>query len=297
MHIGILSRNRKLYSTKRLKEEAEKIGATVSIIDVLGCYLRVSHARNFAIKHKGRSLSGIDVVIPRIGHSVTDVGTTVLRHLELMGVPAMNTADSIVRSRDKIQAYQLLAAKGVPIPETLFADMPDKSLDFLKMLRRPPHVFKLNSGTQGNGVVLSKRIQQSVPMVDAFSAVEQPFVVQEFISEARGADYRVFIVDDTIVGCMKRQAKAGEFRSNLHRGGTASLTELNDHEKQTALLAARSLGLSVAGVDLLRSRKGPLILEVNSSPGLEGIERATGLNIAEMIVGRAVSRVKGEANA
>ncbi len=283
MKIAILSRNTKLYSTQRLVDAARARGHTVRVLDPLRCYMSIAPG-SFQLRYKGKELSGCDVVIPRIGASVTFYGTAVLRQFELMGAYSPNGSDAILRARDKLRCHQMLAGEGLGLPLTVFGDNPDDTADLLAMLGKPPHVIKLNEGTQGTGVILASDPGASRSVIEAFRGLYANFLVQEFIGEAKGADLRCFVVGDRVVAAMRRQAAAGEFRSNLHRGGRASPVKLSEAETATALRAARTMGLGVAGVDLLRSKRGPLVLEVNSSPGLEGIEGATGVDVAGEII-------------
>jgi ribosomal protein S6--L-glutamate ligase len=283
MKLAILSRNTKLYSTQRLVAAARERGHTVRVLDPLRCYMKIAPGQ-FNLHYKGKPLTGIQAVIPRIGASVTRYGTAVLRQFELMGAYTPNSSDAILRARDKLRCHQLLAGQGIGLPLTVFGDNPDDTDDLLRLLGKPPHVIKLIEGSQGNGVVLAERLSASRSVIEAFRGLYANFLVQEFIAEAGGADIRCFVVGDKVVAAMHRQAEPGEFRSNLHRGGQASKVRLTEAEKRTALRAAKVLGLSVAGVDMLRSRTGPLVLEVNSSPGLEGIEGATGVDVAGAII-------------
>lgn len=292
MKLAILSRNGALYSTRRLVEAARAQGHTVRVLDPLRCYLKITPGR-FEMHYKGRALAGFDAVIPRIGASITRYGTAVVRQFELMGLYSPNSSDAIARSRDKLRCQQLIAARGLGLPLTVVADSPDDTGDLLTMLGAPPHVVKLNEGTQGNGVVLAESLQASRSVVEAFRTLHANFLVQEFVAEAKGADLRCLVVGKRVVAAMQRQAMVDEFRSNLHRGGQAFAVELDDAERNTALQAAAAVGLRVAGVDLLRTKRGPLVLEVNSSPGLEGIEKLSGVNVAGEIiahVARAVAR-------
>ncbi len=291
MKLAILSRNATLYSTRRLVEAARERGHSVRVLDPLRCYLRIA-PDGFQMHYKGRALAGYDAVIPRIGASVTFYGTAVLRQFEMMGSYTPNPSDAILRARDKLRAHQLLAKAGIGLPTTVFGDNPDDTADLLRMLGPPPHVIKLNEGTQGNGVILAERLSASRSVIEAFSGLYANFLVQEFIGEAKGADLRCFVVGGKVVAAMRRKAKKGEFRSNLHRGGSASVVSLSADETETAVRAAKAMGLNVAGVDLIRSNRGPLVLEVNSSPGLEGIEGVTGLDVAGAIVDYAAYRVK-----
>jgi ribosomal protein S6--L-glutamate ligase len=283
MKLAILSRNSKLYSTQRLVEAARARGHTVRVLDPLRCYMRIAPGA-FEMHYKGRVLSDYDAVLPRIGASVTFYGTAVLRQFEMMGVYTPNASDAILRARDKLRCHQLLAAQNIGLPRTVFGDNPDDTADLLHMLGKPPHVIKLTEGSQGNGVILAERASASRSVIEAFRGLYANFLVQEFIGEAKGSDVRCFVVGNEVVAAMRRQARKGEFRSNLHRGGSAKPVQLSDEERDTAIRAARVMGLHVAGVDLLRSKRGPLVLEVNSSPGLEGIEGATQLDVAGTIV-------------
>lgn len=283
MKLAILSRNSKLYSTRRLVEAARQRGHTVRVLDPLRCYMRIASS-GFQLHYKGRSLAGYDAVIPRIGASITRYGTAVLRQFELMGTYSPNPSDAILRARDKLRAHQLLAAQGIDLPVTVFGDNPDDTSDLLSMLGPPPHVIKLNEGAQGAGVMLTEKPSASRSVVEALRGLYASFVVQEFIGEADGADLRCFVVGDEVVASMRRQAPEGDFRSNLHRGGTALHVATTDEERAVAIRAARVLGLGVAGVDLIRAKRGPLVLEVNSTPGLEGIEAVCGVDVAGRIV-------------
>jgi ribosomal protein S6--L-glutamate ligase len=288
MKLAILSRNSKLYSTRRLVEAARERHHTVRVLDPLRCYLRIS-SDGFEMHHKGRPIAGYSAVIPRIGASITRYGTAVLRQFELMGSYTPNSSDAIARARDKLRSHQLLAAQGIGLPVTVFGDNPDDTVDLLSMLGPPPHVIKLNEGTQGAGVMLTEKPSASRSVIEALRGLYANFLVQEFIAEAKGADLRCFVVGGEVVAAMRRQAPKGDFRSNLHRGGSAKAVRVSEAEQATAVRAASVLGLGVAGVDLIRSRRGPLVLEVNSSPGLEGIEAATGIDIAGRIVDHVVS--------
>jgi ribosomal protein S6--L-glutamate ligase len=283
MKLAILSRNAKLYSTQRLVQAARAQGHTVRVLDPLRCYMKIAPGQ-FQLNYKGKVLLGFDAVIPRIGASVTRYGTAVLRQFEMMGAYTPNSSDAILRSRDKLRCHQLLAAEGIGLPTTVFGDNPDDTQDLLHLMGEPPHIIKLTEGSQGAGVILAEQLSASRSVIEALRGLYANFLVQEFVEEAKGADIRCFVVGDRVVAAMKRQAAAGEFRSNLHRGGVAEAVQLTKVEQETALNAARVLGLSIAGVDLLRSKKGPLVLEVNSSPGLEGIEAATEVDIAGAMV-------------
>jgi ribosomal protein S6--L-glutamate ligase len=283
MKIAILSRNARLYSTVRLVEAARARGHSVRVLDPLRCYMRIA-AGKFEMHWKGKALRGFDAVIPRIGASITFYGTAVVRQFEMMGVYTPIDSDSILRARDKLRSLQLLAREGIDLPLTVFGDNPDDTRDLLTMLGEPPHVIKLNEGAQGQGVMLAEKRGAALGMIEAFRSLYANFLVQEFIREADGADLRCFVVGDHVVAAMRRQAPEGDFRANIHRGGSASSVTLSALEVETAVRAARVMGLGVAGVDLLRSARGPLVLEVNSSPGLEGIEGASGVDVAGAIV-------------
>ena len=282
MKIGILSRNRKLYSTRRLVEAGRQRGHEVHVIDTLRCYMNIVSHRP-AIHYMGEILTDFDAVIPRIGASVTFYGAAVLRQFEMMGVYPLNESVAITRSRDKLRSLQLLARKGIGLPVTGFAHSPDDITDLIKMVGGAPLVIKLLEGTQGIGVVLTETAKAAESVVEAFMGLKANILVQEYISEANGADIRCFVIGDRVVAAMKRQAKEGEFRSNLHRGGTASAIKITPEERSTAVRAARVMGLNVCGVDVLRSNHGPVVMEVNSSPGLEGVETATEKDIAGMV--------------
>ena len=283
MKLAILSRNRKLYSTRRLIEAAQLRGHSVSVVDPLRCYMRISPGLA-EIHYRGRVLEGFDAIIPRIGASIIFYGMAVVRQFESMGVYTVNGSDAIGRARDKLRSMQLLSQQGIGMPTTVYADSPDDTEDLVAMLGEPPHVLKLVEGTQGQGVVLAETESASISLAEAFRGVKAHFLMQEFIREAKGADLRAFVVGGKVVATMMRQAREGEFRSNLHRGGSALRVKLSREEHQTAIRAAATMGLGVAGVDLLRSDRGPLVLEVNSSPGLEGIEAASGVDVAGAVI-------------
>ena len=283
MKIAILSRNRRLYSTRRLIETAQARGHEVQTVDVLRCYMNIV-SKKPGVHFEGKALHGIDAVIPRIGASVTAYGTSVLRQFEMMGVYTLVESVALSRSRDKLRSLQLLSRKGIGLPVTGFANKPGDTKDLIKMVGGAPLVIKLLEGTQGIGVVLAETNKAAESVIEAFMGLQANILVQEFIKEAGGADIRCLVVGGKVVAAMKRQAAEGEFRSNLHRGGAASLVKITPGERQTAVDAAKVLGLSVAGVDLLRSERGPLVMEVNSSPGLEGIEHASGKDVAGIII-------------
>lgn len=283
MRIVVLSRNNNLYSTKRLVEAGEKKGHEMLVVDHTKCDL-VIEKKKPGIIYKGHRLENIDAVIPRIGASVTFYGTAVVRQFEMMKVFTAIESQALVRSRDKLRSMQILSRAGLGLPKTVFTNYSRNVKDIIKSVGGAPLVIKLLEGTQGLGVVLAENDNAAESVIEAFNGLKARVIVQEFIAEAKGSDIRAFVVDGVVVGAMKRQAKKGEFRSNLHRGGTASVIELTEEEENAALKAARVLGLGIAGVDMLQSNHGPLILEVNSSPGLEGIEGATGKDIANSII-------------
>jgi ribosomal protein S6--L-glutamate ligase len=284
LKIAILSRNARLYSTRRLVQAAAERGHQARVVDVLRCYMNITSHRP-SIHYKGEELVGFDAVIPRIGASVTFYGTAVLRQFEMMGVYPLNESVAITRGRDKLRSLQLLSRKGIGLPVTGFAHSPDDVEDLINMVGGAPLVIKLLEGTQGIGVVMAETYKAAESVIEAFMGLRANILAQEFIREAGGADIRCFVIGDRVVAAMKRQAKEGEFRSNLHRGGTAALIRITPEERSTAVRAARTIGLNVAGVDILRSNHGPVVMEVNSSPGLEGIEAATGKDIAGMMIG------------
>jgi ribosomal protein S6--L-glutamate ligase len=283
MKLAILSRNSKLYSTRRLVEAARERGHSVRVLDPLRCYMRIA-SDGFAMHYRGRALADYDAVIPRVGASITRYGSAVLRQFELMGTYTPNASDAILKARDKLRCHQLLAAEGIGLPATVFGDNPDDTHDLLAMLGPPPHVIKLNEGTQGAGVMLTEKPSASRSVIEALRGLYANFLVQEFVAEAKGADLRCFVVGNAVVAAMKRQAPRGDFRSNLHRGGSAKGVKASALEHDVAIRAAQALGLGVAGVDLIRSKRGPLVLEVNASPGLEGIEAATEVDVAGAVI-------------
>jgi ribosomal protein S6--L-glutamate ligase len=283
MKIAILSRGPKLYSTRRLVEAAEQRGHEVVVLDHLKCVLVIEKG-NPHIFYGGKEVIGIDAIIPRIGTSVTFYGAAVVRQFEQMKVFSSVESQALVRSRDKLRSLQLLAKAGLGMPKTAFASIPKNIENVLEQVGGAPVVIKLLEGTQGIGVILAETHKSAKSVIESFLALKANILVQEFIKEAGGADIRAFIVDGKIVGAMKRQGLPGEFRSNLHRGGSANVIELTKEERETAIKAAKKLGLSIAGVDMLQSSRGPLVMEVNSSPGLEGIEGATGVDIAGKII-------------
>jgi ribosomal protein S6--L-glutamate ligase len=301
MKIAILSRKSSLYSTRRLKEAGERRGHHMQVIDYLRCYMNITSHRPM-VMYQGRALEAFDAVVPRIGASQTFYGTSVVRQFEMMGVYPANESQAITRSRDKLRCLQLLARDGIGLPVTGFAHSTKDVEGLINIVGGAPLVIKLLEGTQGIGVVLAETHQAAVSVVEAFRNLDANILVQEFIREAEGADIRAFVVGDQVVASMLRRGAPGEFRSNLHRGGTAKSIELSAEERATATSAARALGLNIAGVDILRSNHGSVVIEVNSSPGLEGIESATEVDVAGAIIefveknaehGKTRDRVKG----
>jgi ribosomal protein S6--L-glutamate ligase len=285
MKIAILSRNAKLYSTKRLIEAGQERGHEMRVIDHIRCFMDMG-TKNPSIHYKDEEFNpgDFDAVIPRIGASVTFYGTSVVRQFEIMGTYCVNESVAISRSRDKLRSIQLLSRKGVGIPVTAFANSPDDVKGLIREVGGAPLVIKLLEGTQGIGVVLAETQKAAESVIEAFMGVKSNILIQEFIKEAGGSDLRCLVVDGKVIAAMQRTAPEGEFRSNIHRGGSAQLVKLTPKERATAVQAAQIMGLNVCGVDLLRSSRGPLVMEVNSSPGLEGIERATEKDVASMII-------------
>jgi ribosomal protein S6--L-glutamate ligase len=283
MNIVILSRKSTLYSTGRLTEEAERRGHSISVINPLRCYMDITSLKP-AIHYKGEKLANVDAVIPRIGASITFFGTAVVRQFEMMDVYTLNRSVAINRSRDKLRSLQLLAKKGIGLPVTGFARSTKFTEDLIDMVGGAPLVVKLIEGTQGIGVVLAENRKAAQSVIEAFRGLKANILVQEYIKEAKGSDIRCIVVDGKVVGAVKRQGPEGEFRSNIHRGGRASVIKITPEERSTASRAAKIMGLSLAGVDMLRSNHGPVVMEVNSSPGLRGVETATGQNIAKKII-------------
>jgi ribosomal protein S6--L-glutamate ligase len=282
MKIAIISRNKKLYSTRRLIEAGEARGHEIDVIDALHCDMDIASSRP-AIRYKGAELEKYDAVIPRIGASISFYGTALIRQFEMMGTYSINESVAISRSRDKLRSLQLLARKGIGLPRTQFSHSSDNIKALIKTVGGAPVVIKLLEGTQGIGVVLGETTKAAESVIEAFRGLNVNILVQQYIKEAGGADIRCLVVADKVIAAMKRQAQAGEFRSNLHRGGTAEIVKLSKEERATAVAAANIMGLNLCGVDLLRSSTGPVVMEVNSSPGLEGIETATKKDIAGMI--------------
>ncbi|WP_049630383.1 30S ribosomal protein S6--L-glutamate ligase [Cellvibrio sp. pealriver] len=295
MKIAILSRNRRLYSTRRLVEACTKRGHEVRVLDILKCYIDIA-SDSPAIWYMGERLEDFDAVIPRIGASVTHYGLAVIRQFEMMGVYCLTESIALGRSRDKLRALQLLSRKGIGLPKTSFAYNVHDAKELIKLVGGTPLVLKLCEGTQGRGIVLAETQKAAESVIEAFRELRAEFLVQEFIKEANGSDLRCFVIGDKVVAAMERTAAEGEFRSNLHRGGSAKLAKLTPTERRTAIKAAQTMGLHVAGVDLLRSARGPLVMEVNSSPGLEGIEGATGKDVADAIVAFVEENARPNAN-
>lgn len=285
MRVAILSRSAKIYSTRRLQEAAAQAQIPCDVIDHAKCSVVIQEGKP-EILYKGKPLSGYTAVIPRIGASLTFYGTAVVRQFEVQGVWVANSSQAIVRSRDKLRAMQILSREGIGLPKTVFAKFPkDHEVDeLIRAVGGPPIIIKLLEGTQGIGVVLAENFRSAKSVIEAFSGVQENILIQEFIAEAEGADIRAIVLGDRVIAAMRRQGLKGDFRSNLHRGGRSEPIQLTEEERKTALRAAHALNLQVAGVDMLRSRRGPLILEVNSSPGLKGIEAATGLDVAWAII-------------
>ncbi len=295
MKIVILSRGPNLYSTRRLVEAGEKAGHEVDVIDPLRCYVDIA-AADPAIHYKGKELEGIDAVIPRIGSSITSYGTAVLRQFEMQGVFCANESVAINRSRDKLRSLQLMSRKGIGMPVTGFAHSTRYTKDLIELVGGAPLVVKLLQGTQGIGVVLCETQNAAESVIEAFRGLDAQFMVQEFIKEAGGTDIRCIVIGDKVVGSMIRRGAEGEFRSNLHRGGVAEAEKISPEERSTAIKSAKAMGLNVAGVDILRSKRGPVVMEVNSSPGLEGIEGATEINVAGKIIDFIEKNAKPDKN-
>lgn len=291
LKIGILSRNAELYSTKRLVEAIEARGHEAKVVDHLKCDIIIEQDKP-DIFYKGESLSDLDAVIPRIGASVTFYGTAVVRQFEMMKKFTAVHSQALVRSRDKLRSLQILARSGVGLPKTVFTNYSKEVNKLIDSVGGAPLIVKLLEGTQGYGVVLAPTKKAAQSIIEAFHSMKARVIVQEFVSESKGADIRAFVVDGKVVGAMKRQGKEGEFRSNLHQGGSSSLIKLTKREREAALTAAQAMGLPIAGVDMLQSERGPLILEVNSSPGLEGIEKTTGKDIAGAVARYVISQAE-----
>jgi len=288
--IAILSRDGTLYSCKRLRDAAVQRGHTLEILDPLSCYMNISPAAS-SIHYQGRQLPYFDAVIPRIGSAITFYGTAALRQFEMLGSYPLNESVAITRARDKLRSLQLLARQGIDLPITGIAHSPDDTSDLIDMVGGAPLVVKLVEGTQGIGVVLAETRQAAESVIDAFRGLNAHILVQEYIKEAKGCDIRCLVVGDEVVAAIERRGEEGDFRPNLHRRGVATEANITLREREIALLAARTLGLEVAGVDILRADRGPLVMEVNASPGLEGIEKATGVDIA----GRMIAWIEQQA--
>lgn len=297
MKIALLSRNRDLYSTQRLIQAAKERGHSVEVIDVLRCYMNIA-AQKPMVYYQGKKLDNFDAVIPRIGASITFYGAAVVRQFEMMGVYVLNSSTAITKSRDKLRAMQLLSGSGIGLPVTGFANSPDDVKEVIKLVGGAPLVVKILEGTQGLGVVLAETQQAAESVIEGFMSIKANILVQEYIKEAEGADIRCLVIGKKVVAAMKRQAPLGEFRSNLHRGGSAKLIKITPEERSIAVRAAQVMNLNVAGVDILRSNHGPVVIEVNSSPGLEGIESASKIDIAGKIIDFIAERTKhGELSA
>ena len=291
MKIAILSRKETLYSTRRLQEAAESRGHDVQVIDYLHCYMNIT-AKKPSIHYKGERLPQYDAIIPRIGAKRTFYGSAIVRQFETIGTYSINPSIAITRSRDKLRSQQLLAMKGIDMPITGFANAPNDINDLIKMVGGAPLVIKLIEGTQGVGVVLAETKKAAESVIQTLMGLNANIIVQEFIAESRGEDIRCFVVGDKVIAAMKRQAEPGEFRANVHQGGSVEMIKTSKEEREVAIKAAKIMGLKMAGVDLLRSARGPLILEINSSPGLEGIEFATKKDIAGMIIAHIEKHAK-----
>lgn len=283
MKVLILSSNPALYSTNRLIEEFTKNDIECEVVDPSRCYLDLSSGQPM-VYFMGKKLNDFDAVLPRIGASISHYGISVVRQFEMMGVYCLNSSSAISRSRDKLRSLQLLSKQGIPLPKTSFASSTEQTQDLIKLVGGAPNVVKLVEGSQGRGVVLAETQKASESLIDAFRELHANFLVQEFIADANGADIRCFVVGGKVVAAMMRQAKEGEFRSNIHRGGKGMAVKLTPEERKIAVNAAKAMRLNMAGVDIIRSERGPMVLEVNSSPGLEGIEGATNLNVASEII-------------
>lgn len=283
MKIALMCQNPNLYSHQRLIEAAKERDHEIEVINHIHCYINITSHRP-SIWYQGKKLEGFDAVIPRIGASVTFFGAAVLRQFEVMGVYPVNESVAITRSRDKLRSLQLLARKGIGLPVTVFAHKTSNAAEILELIGGAPVVIKLLEGTQGIGVVLGETPSSAESIIQAFGGVNTNILVQEFVKEAQGEDIRCLVVDDKVVASMIRKGKDGDFRSNLHRGGSAQVVKITPQERATAVGAASAMGLNVCGVDMLRSNHGPVVMEVNSSPGLEGLEKATNIDVATRII-------------
>jgi ribosomal protein S6--L-glutamate ligase len=289
MKLVMIARNPALYSHRRIIEAARQRGHDIDVINALQVHMKITSSRP-TIVHDGKTLPRYDAVIPRIGASITHYGLAVLRQFEMQGVFPLNESVAIGRSRDKLRALQLLAREGIGLPVTAFAHGPRRAEDVIRDVGGTPCVIKLLEGTQGRGVILAETAASAKSIIEAFSAANTNILVQEYIKEADGTDIRALVVDGEVVASMKRTCSSGEFRANLHRGGRAEPVTITEEERTTALRSAEVLGLNVAGVDLLRSNRGPVVVEVNSSPGIEGMEKATGADLAGAMLGFLESR-------
>lgn len=283
MKICILSRSKEIFSTNRLVEEAKARGHEVEVIDPLRCYLNISSLKP-EVNYKGRILNDFDAVIPRIGASITFYGAAVLRQFEMTGTYVVNSSLGLLKSRDKLKSLQHMSKFDIGMPKSCFAHSTQATEDLINSVGGAPLIIKILEGTQGKGVVLAESPKAAESVIDMLRGLNVHFLVQQYIAESKGADVRCFVIKDKVVATMKRQAVEGEFRSNLHCGGSATKVKITPEERATALKAAKVMGLKVAGVDLIRSDSGPLVLEVNSSPGLEGIEKTTGINVSSLII-------------
>ncbi|MCE7063573.1 MULTISPECIES: 30S ribosomal protein S6--L-glutamate ligase [Dyadobacter] len=283
MKIAVLSTNADLYSTRRLVEAIKQKGHEATVIDHVKCFVMIEGGKPTII-YKGKPIPEIDAAIPRIGTSVSAFGCAVVRQLELMKVFTTVKSQAILRSRDKLRSMQVLAKAGIDIPKTVFAKNPSQVNELIHLVGGPPVVIKLLEGTQGVGVVLAETIKAAKSTIEAFYGLRANFLIQEYIAESKGADIRAFVIGNKVIAAMRRQGADGDFRSNLHRGGQGSLVELTPEEEETAVAAAKALGVKIAGVDMLQSDRGPLVMEVNSSPGLRGIEEVSGIDVAALIV-------------
>lgn len=284
MKIAILAKCPDLYSHKRLFEAGEARGHAMCVLNTSLCYMNISADKPEMHYRGGEIIRDMDAIIPRIGPQMTFYGTAVLRQFEMMGVYTLNPSVAITRSRDKLRSLQHLSVKGVPMPTTGFAHSVQDTEDLIRMVGGAPLIVKLLEGTQGTGIVLAETAQAARSVINAFKQLKADILVQEFIEEAKGTDIRCFVVGNKVVASMQRTAKSGEFRANVHQGGSVSAVKITPQERKMAVEAAKAMGLKVAGVDIIRSQKGPLVLEINSSPGLEGIEKATGIDIATLII-------------
>ncbi|QIP17257.1 30S ribosomal protein S6--L-glutamate ligase [Spirosoma aureum] len=295
MRIAILSANPNLYSTQRLLDAANQRGHEGVVVNHLNCQVMIEGGKP-SVLYEGRELESFDAIVPRIGASVTDYGCAIVRQFEMMKVFTTAKSQAITRSRNKLRSLQILSKAGVGLPKTVFANHPKNGnvTQLIELVGGPPVVIKLLEGTQGIGVVLAETTKAAKSTIEAFYGLKKHVLVQEFVSEAKGSDLRAFVIGGRVVGAMRRQGLDGEFRSNIHRGGNAVAVKLTPDEEQTAIEAARALGLKVAGVDMLPSDRGPLVLEVNSSPGLEGFETATGINVADQIIAYIEDKIRAD---